>query len=319
MNTFAKRYSEDEAFREVANLIYGDGVEIRKMDEKDRKKRQLTAGLSAVGAGAGALGLAAAGNEIRGRAKHLRQSYPTTFAGRAGKLASLKAGYRATPRLTRALIPAEVAGLGGELMATKILHNDTKKKPIKKSGPDQSELHIPSAGKLKLKAAQKGYTKAKPHIRKLSSEAEEKLKNKIAKGDELDVRWEGEFSKVNSDKQQVFGWASIVEMNGEPVVDLQGDYIAIDEVEKSAYEYVHKSRKGGDMHLRDGDQPIHKSDMIESFVVTPEKKKALGLPDETPVGWWVGYQINDPELWQKVKSGERTGFSIHGRGIRSPA
>src|SRR6185503_10016795 len=68
-------------------------------------------------------------------------------------------------------------------------------------------------------------------------------KNVVQKQD-LDVVWEGEFSKVNADKQQVFGWASIVEMNGEPVVDLQGDYISIDEVEKSGYEYVMKSRKG---------------------------------------------------------------------------
>jgi len=71
------------------------------------------------------------------------------------------------------------------------------------------------------------------------------------------------------------------------------------------------------MHLRDGDQPVHASDMIESFIVTPEKKQALGLPDEMPVGWWVGYQVNDPDVWAKVKSGERTGFSIHGRGRRS--
>jgi hypothetical protein len=57
--------------------------------------------------------------------------------------------------------------------------------------------------------------------------------------------------------------------------------------------------------------------MIESFIVTPEKKEALGLPDEMPVGWWVGYQVNDPETWEAVKSGKRTGFSIHGRGQRS--
>ena len=58
------------------------------------------------------------------------------------------------------------------------------------------------------------------------------------------------------------------------------------------------------------------SNMIESFVVTQEKKQALGLP-RAPTGWWVGFQVNDPELWSKVKSGQRTGFSIHGRGVRS--
>lgn len=131
-----------------------------------------------------------------------------------------------------------------------------------------------------------------------------------------DVVWEGEFSKFDSDKRQVFGWASIVEVNGEPVVDLQGDYITPDEIEKAAYAYVQKSRKGGDMHRRDGDQPFHASEMIESFVVTDEKKKILGLPDSMPTGWWCGFQVHDDDVWAKVKSGERTGFSIHGRGKR---
>jgi Putative phage serine protease XkdF len=79
-----------------------------------------------------------------------------------------------------------------------------------------------------------------------------------------------------------------------------------------------KSRKGGDMHLRDDWQPIQKSEMIESFIVTPEKRDAMGLPDSVPSGWWVGYQVRDPEVWSKIKTGERTGFSIHGKGRRVP-
>jgi hypothetical protein len=56
--------------------------------------------------------------------------------------------------------------------------------------------------------------------------------------------------------------------------------------------------------------------MIESFVMTPEKIEKMGMPDSTPVGWWVGYKIHDEDAWQKVKKGEVTGFSIHGRGKR---
>ena len=108
----------------------------------------------------------------------------------------------------------------------------------------------------------------------------------------------------------------MIEIDGEQITDLQGDRISPDEMEKSAYEFVVKSRKGGDMHLRDNWAPIHKSDMIESFMVTPEKRDAMGLPSSVPTGWWVGFQVNDPEVWAKVKSGERTGFSIHGRGRR---
>jgi len=36
-----------------------------------------------------------------------------------------------------------------------------------------------------------------------------------------------------------------------------------------------------------------------------------------PSGWWVGFKVQDPEVWAKVKTGERTGFSIHGHGRRT--
>jgi hypothetical protein len=137
----------------------------------------------------------------------------------------------------------------------------------------------------------------------------------------------GQLTQVDTDKRQVFGWASIVELNGEPVVDLQGDYIGIDELEKSAYDYVHKSRVGGAMHRRvdaEGNviqkstKPYHAADLIESFVVTPEKIEKMGLPEDTPVGWWVGFKVNDDDVWKSVKSGDWKGFSIHGAGRRKP-
>lgn len=135
----------------------------------------------------------------------------------------------------------------------------------------------------------------------------------------------GTLTSVDADKRQVFGWASIVEKNGNPVIDLQGDYIGIDELEKSAYEYVQKSRIGGAMHRRvdehgnvisKKDAPYHAADLIESFVVTPEKIEKMGLPESTPVGWWVGFKVNDDDVWSSVKSGEWKGFSIHGAGRR---
>ena len=134
--------------------------------------------------------------------------------------------------------------------------------------------------------------------------------------DEYSVTWYGEFSKTDEDKRQAFGWASVVEVDGKPVIDRQGDWITPDELEKAAYEYVVKSRKGGDQHRRDGDNPFHAADMIESFVVTPEKIEKMGLPKDTPVGWWVGYKVHNDDTWSKIKKGEHTGFSIHGKGKR---
>ena len=32
--------------------------------------------------------------------------------------------------------------------------------------------------------------------------------------------------------------------------------------------------------------------------------------------WWIGVQVDDEDTWQEVKKQARTGFSIHGKGIR---
>lgn len=138
----------------------------------------------------------------------------------------------------------------------------------------------------------------------------------IGKSDDTELIARGEFSKFVDEKRQAFGWASIVTKDGSPVVDRQGDYIDINDLEDAAYRYVHKSRVGGDMHRRNGEAPHHVSDMIESVVFTPEKIEKMGLPSDFPQGWWVGYQIHDEDTWQEVRKGGRTGFSIHGRGIR---
>jgi len=154
------------------------------------------------------------------------------------------------------------------------------------------------------------------------------LKSKVKKSSDVeDVTWTAEISKVDEDKRQVFGWCSLSKVNGEPVVDRQNDFVPLDEIEKSAYKYVLESRKGGDMHKRQmkkgfgdsQDEPVHTADLIESFVVTPEKLKQMGLDEDAlPHGWWVGFKVNDEDQWQMVKDGKRTGFSIHGSGKRSP-
>jgi hypothetical protein len=306
-----------DVFREVVELLYGDGAEeiIAKRqagmpEASDRKKRVVTAGLSAVGATAGAAGLGLAAHDIGHGMKDAKAANPSMKTFQALKTATK------TRKLATGLVPLEIAGLGGELMATKILHGDTKKK-VSKANPDGADLHVPTARGVLRQQAFKQAAKAAPKVKrtggKLTAMANQKVKE-ITKSAE--IVWEGEFSKVDADKRQVFGWASIVKKDGEDIVDLQGDYISIDEIEKSAYEYVVKSRKGGNQHLRNGEAPLHVSDMIESFLVTPEKIEKMGLPESTPLGWWVGYQINDDKTWQQVKSGERTGFSIHGRGVR---
>lgn len=140
--------------------------------------------------------------------------------------------------------------------------------------------------------------------------------NPVAKAD---CEWQVPISKLDEDKRLVFGWASLSKVDGQPVTDRQGDYIPIEESEEAAYTYMLNSRKGGDMHRRvtKADEPYHAFTVVESMVFTPEKIEALGLePDALPHGWWLGGKVHDDQQWQDVKEGKRTGFSVHGTGVR---
>ena len=115
------------------------------------------------------------------------------------------------------------------------------------------------------------------------------------------------FSKIDDEKRQVFGFFSVVEENGKPLVDYQGDVISPDELEKAAYSYVINSRMGDERH---DERP--KAVLIESMFFSKEKQEALGI-DLNMVAWWGGFLVQDEELWQKIKSGRYSMFSIGGR------
>jgi hypothetical protein len=122
------------------------------------------------------------------------------------------------------------------------------------------------------------------------------------------VVMKAEIKKVALEQGLVFGWASVVtDATGNLVVDHHGDMIPVSELENAAYGYVLNSRRGDEMHGK-----RHVARLVESFMVTPEKRLALGL-GEGPSGWWVGFKIDDPEAMAKVKAGAYLDFSIGGR------
>jgi Putative phage serine protease XkdF len=195
-------------------------------------------------------------------------------------------------------------------------------KPLKNTGlqplVQKPQPSIKPMGSLKPTAGLAKPKMPKPAVPATNTIAKPlKPVSSVAKGIS-DVVWETEISKVDTDRQQVFGWATVTHVDGQEVVDLQDDYIPMEEIEKAAYNYVVSSRKGGDMHARDGDGPKHTADLIESVIFSPEKIEKMGLdPANFPkMGWWLGMKVNDEEQWELVKKGERTGFSIHGKGTR---
>ena len=140
-------------------------------------------------------------------------------------------------------------------------------------------------------------------------------KNNIPK--EEDTQKAFSIFKTDDDKRLVFGWASVsFTVDGEQLEDLQHDMIDPDDLEEAAYEYVLNFRDTGELHnpnLR------KKGKLVESCVFTAEKQKAMGIPEGTlPIGWWIGFKIEDDDAWEKVKKGIYKMFSIEGKANRVP-
>ena len=115
--------------------------------------------------------------------------------------------------------------------------------------------------------------------------------------------------KIESDKQLVFGWASVaVRKDGTVILDKQNDQIEPEVLEDAAYGFVALSGEADDMH---GEPAIGR--IVESMAFTPAKKRAMGIAaDAVPDGWWVGFHIEDEAIFAKIKSGKRRMFSIAG-------
>ena len=123
--------------------------------------------------------------------------------------------------------------------------------------------------------------------------------------------------KTDSDKRLVFGWASIsITVNGAQLEDRQQDIIDPDDLEEAAYEYVLNFRDTGEEH---NPTMRKKGKLVESCVLTAEKQKAMGIPEgAVPVGWWIGFKIEDDAAWERVKNGQYRMFSIEGKANREP-
>lgn len=123
--------------------------------------------------------------------------------------------------------------------------------------------------------------------------------------------------KTDDDKRLVFGWASVsITVDGEQLEDRQKDIIDPEDLEEAAYEYVLNFRDTGEEHIS---TMRKKGKLVESCVFTAEKQKAIGIPEGTlPIGWWIGFKIEDDAAWERVKNGTYRMFSIEGKANRIP-
>lgn len=134
------------------------------------------------------------------------------------------------------------------------------------------------------------------------------------KGNDLEsFRTNFEVKKIDEELGIVFGWASVSQQaDGTLVFDHEGDAIFPEELEKAAYDFNLEVRKATDSHDM---KTLGVGNLCESMVFTKDKQAKLGIT--LPIGWWVGFKVND-DLRKKVRdTGERAMFSIGGRALRT--
>lgn len=98
-------------------------------------------------------------------------------------------------------------------------------------------------------------------------------------------------------------------------IDTQNDYMEPDEIERAAHKYMTSSRVVGSEH-----GGAIEATPVESFIA-PVDMKLEGPHGEQQVtrgSWVLGVKIHDDDIWDKVQSGEYTGFSVGGFGLRDP-
>lgn len=124
------------------------------------------------------------------------------------------------------------------------------------------------------------------------------------------LKLEGEIIKTGAtDKQLVYGWASVVEKDGKEVVDQQGDIIPEEVLADAVVEFMMDSRTNKTMHVGEATGTI-----VESMMFTKELQKVLGI-DLKKVGWLIGVKIDDSEVWKSIKDGKLKMFSIGGNAM----
>lgn len=125
-------------------------------------------------------------------------------------------------------------------------------------------------------------------------------------------QYEAEITKFDDGEGVVYGFVTVYEENGSPVIDRQGDVIDEVEVRKMAHRYISEARVAKVMH---GGRQV--GEVVESIVLTRDIQKALGI-DLGKAGWFIGMKLNDEAIKSAVRKGDLRAFSIGGKGIRRP-
>jgi cation transport regulator ChaB len=118
--------------------------------------------------------------------------------------------------------------------------------------------------------------------------------------------------KADGEKRLVYG---IVLEPGDPKhFDSQGDWLKPGEIEESAHDFMRRYRTAkatmGLQHEKDAPEV----DVVENYIAPSDA--TLGGEPVKKGSWVMAVYVGDAAIWKQIKSGELTGFSIGGRGVR---
>ena len=114
----------------------------------------------------------------------------------------------------------------------------------------------------------------------------------------------------NDDQKILTAIASVTTVDDEALTDLHGDQISSTTLEKAAQEFLMHYRNVKGMH-----EKWDVGQVAGSLFLSKEIQTALGI-DLKSEPWLVQLKINDPQIWEQVKTGELAMISIGGRSKR---
>lgn len=115
-----------------------------------------------------------------------------------------------------------------------------------------------------------------------------------------------ELSKVDESLGLIFGFGIVSTVDGEPLIDLQGEWIPPEEMLKASVEFMLAKREMRVQHTDD-----KAGDVIFAWPLTNETAKAFGITNSQE-GLMLAVRPHDPEILKQAAQGKFSGFSVGG-------
>lgn len=130
----------------------------------------------------------------------------------------------------------------------------------------------------------------------------------IVKADDGALNWQMETPILKTDEEKRLVTGIVYEPD---VVDTQGEFMEADAIEEAAHAFLVKH---GATDIRHNFVTNEKVAIVESSVAKADYELD-GVPIRKGT-WTITAKIGDDALWEGIKQGEYTGFSMGGEGIR---